>query len=96
MCVQQNMLVKDALRLMMKHGYSQLPVVNRDGHYVGVISERVVEFMEKENVAPSGRWWAARAPGVAMTEVTIHGAALDKDPATVAGWYAGLVAADRG
>jgi threonine aldolase len=61
-----------------------------------VISERVVEFMEKEKVAPSGRWWAARAPGVAMTEVTIHGAALDKDPATVAGWYAGLVAADRG
>lgn len=42
LCVQQNMLVKDALRLMMKHGYSQLPVVNRDGHYVGVISERVV------------------------------------------------------
>ncbi len=42
MCMQQNMLVKDALRLMMKHGYSQLPVVNRDGHYLGVISERVV------------------------------------------------------
>ncbi len=56
------------------------------------ITERVVEFMEKEKVAPCGAWWAARAPGVAMTEVTIHGAALDKDPATVAGWYAGLVA----
>jgi threonine aldolase len=61
-----------------------------------VISERLVEFMEKENVVPCGRWWAARAPGVAMTEVTIHGAALDKDPATVAGWYAGLVAEDAG
>jgi threonine aldolase len=56
------------------------------------ITERVVEFMEKEHVAPSGGWWAARAPGVAMTEVTVHGAALDKDPATVAGWYADLVA----
>jgi len=56
------------------------------------ICERVVEFMEKEKVAPCGRWWAARAPGVAMTEVTIHRAALDKDPATVAVWYAGLVA----
>ena len=32
-----------------------------------------------------------RAPSVAMTEVTIHRAALDKDPATVAGWYADLV-----
>ena len=27
-----------------------------------------------------------------MTEVTIHRAALDKDPATVAGWYADFVA----
>ena len=54
------------------------------------ITERVVEFMEKEKVAPCGRWWAARAPGLAATEVTIHGAALDKDPATVAEWYAGL------
>ena len=56
------------------------------------ITERVTEFMEKEHVAPCGRWWAARAAGVAMTEVTIHGAALDKDPATVAGWYADFVA----
>ena len=39
---------------------------------------------------------AARAPGVAMTEVTIHRAALDKDPATVAVWYAGLVSPDGG
>jgi hypothetical protein len=29
-----------------------------------------------------------------MTEVTIHAAALDKEPATVAGWYADLVRAD--
>ena len=56
------------------------------------VTERVAEFMEKERVIPSHGWWAARAPGVAMTEVTIHGAALDKDPATVAGWYADLVA----
>ncbi len=56
------------------------------------ITERVAAFMEKERIAPCGAWWSARAPGVAMTEVTIHGAALDKDPATVAGWYADLVA----
>jgi threonine aldolase len=61
-----------------------------------VITERVVEFMVQEKVAPCGRWSAARAPGVAMTEVTIHRAALDKDPATVAGWYADLVSADAG
>jgi threonine aldolase len=55
------------------------------------ITEKVLAFMEEEKVAPCGRWWAARAPGVAMTEVTIHRAALEHDPATVAGWYAGFV-----
>jgi len=59
------------------------------------ITERVVEFMEKEKVAPCGGWWPVRAPGLAMTEVTIHRAALDKDPATVAGWYADLVSPGR-
>jgi threonine aldolase len=60
------------------------------------VNERVVAFMEREQVMPCGRWWRARAPGVAMSEVTIHGAALDKDPATVAGWYAELTAPDGG
>ena len=27
------------------------------------ITERVVEFMEKEHLAPSGGWWAARHRG---------------------------------
>jgi len=44
------------------------------------------------------RWGfgSMRAPGVAMTEVTIHRAALDKDPATVAAWYADFVAPAAG
>lgn len=53
MCVQQSTLVKDALRVMMKNGFSQLPVVNRDGHYVGMFSERVVAhtyFLLGDNV----------------------------------------------
>ena len=55
------------------------------------ITERVIGFMEREKVVPTGGWWPARAPGLAMTEVTIHRAALDKDPAAVADWYADLV-----
>jgi CBS domain-containing protein len=42
LCAQQSILVREALQIMMKHGYSQLPVVNRDGLYVGMFSERVV------------------------------------------------------
>jgi threonine aldolase len=84
-------LVQRGLRLQPDppHTNSFLAFVDGDPD---AITERVVEFMKKEKVAPCGPWWAARAPGVAMNEVTIHGAALDKDPAIVAGWYADLVA----
>jgi threonine aldolase len=55
------------------------------------VNERLVTFMEERRLAPSGRWRAAAAPGVAVTEVTAHRAALEHDPAVVAGWYADLV-----
>ncbi|QIG43688.1 threonine aldolase [Nocardioides anomalus] len=57
-----------------------------------VVTERTVAFMAERGTVPCNPWWAARAPGTAMTEVTVAGAALDHDPATVAGWYADLVA----
>ena len=57
------------------------------------ITERVIAFMERERVVPSSPWWPARAPGLAMTEVTVQRPALAHDPSTVAGWYADLVAA---
>jgi hypothetical protein len=82
-------LVERGLRLQPDPPHTNTFLVFADGD-PEAITERVVEFMEKEKVAPCGGWRAARAPGVAMTEVTIHGAALDKDPATVARWYAEL------
>ena len=80
-------LVERGFRLQPDPPHTNTFLVFADGD-PDAITERVVEFMEKEKVVPSGGWRAAQAPGVAMTEVTIHGAALDKDPATVAGWYA--------
>ena len=56
-----------------------------------VVTERVVAFMEKESVVPSGAWRTAEVPGMTMTEVTAHSAALAHDPATVAAWYADFV-----
>lgn len=55
------------------------------------VTERVAAFAEREGVLPCGGWWPARAPGVAMTEVTFNRPALEHDPTTVAGWYADLV-----
>ena len=54
-------------------------------------NQRVVDFMQRESVVPSGMWREADVPGTAMTEVTVLSAALDHDPSVVAGWYADLV-----
>ena len=83
-------LVERGLRVQPDPPHTNTFLVFADGD-ADAITERVAEFMEKEHVQPCPRWWAARAAGVAMTEVTIHRAALDKDPATVAGWYADFV-----
>ena len=88
-------LVERGLRLQPDPPHTNTFLVFADGD-PDAITERVTEFMEKEHLQPCGRWWPARAAGVAMTEVTIHRAALDKDPATVAGWYADLVVAVTG
>jgi len=48
---------------------------------------RVVEFMERERVAPSGGWYETDVPGWAVTEVAVHDAALAHDPAQVADWF---------
>jgi hypothetical protein len=52
------------------------------------VSARVVEFMEREKIQPCGGWGAADVPGFAMTEVAVHDAALQHDPAQVAAWLA--------
>ncbi len=83
-------LVDRGFRLQPDPPHTNTFLVFADGD-PEVLTARVADFMEREKVVPSGGWWAAKAPGVAMTEVTIHGAALDKDPATVADWWAGLV-----
>lgn len=50
------------------------------------ILERKIDFMERELIEPCGGWWESRVPGIAMTEVAAHDAALEHDPAEVAGW----------
>ena len=88
-------LVERGLRIQPDPPHTNTFLAFADGD-PDAITERVAAFMEQEKVVPSGPWWPARAPGLAMTEVTIHGAALDKDPATVAGWYADLVSGAQG
>jgi threonine aldolase len=51
------------------------------------IVERMIAFMEREKVQPCGGWSKATVPGFAVTEVAVHDAALEHDPARVAAWF---------
>ena len=52
------------------------------------IVERKIAFMERQKVEPCGGWWESRVPGIAMSEVAVHDAALVHDPVQVATWIA--------
>jgi threonine aldolase len=82
-------LVDRGLRIQPEPPHTNSFLVFADGE-PDAITERVVAFMEKRRIALCASWWS-RAPGLAMTEVSFHRAALDHDPATVADWYADLV-----
>jgi threonine aldolase len=58
---------------------------------VDAIRERKVAFMEARSIEPFGGWRPAPVPGMVMTEVAAHDAALEHDPAQVAAWFAEIV-----
>jgi threonine aldolase len=55
------------------------------------IRVRKLAFMEDKLIEPCGGWGKAPVPGMAMTEVAAHDAALEHDPAQVATWIAEIV-----
>lgn len=57
------------------------------------VNERLLGFMERELVEPCGPWWDAVVPGFVTTEVAVQAAALELDPAVVAGWWHEVVLA---
>jgi threonine aldolase len=52
------------------------------------VVDRKIALMEREKVEPCGGWWGTNVPGVVMTEVAAHDAALAHEPAQVADWIA--------
>jgi threonine aldolase len=55
------------------------------------VARRKLAFMEREKVEPCGGWYPAQVPGMVMTEVAAHDAALEHDPAQVATWITEIV-----
>ena len=47
--------------------------------------------MEREKIEPCGGWYPSEVPGVVVTEVAAHDAALQHDPKQVATWIADIV-----
>lgn len=60
-------------------------LIHAEGEADAVL-ERVIVFMEREKIQPCGGWYAADVPGFVVTEVAVHDAALEHDPAQVAEW----------
>ena len=57
------------------------------------VEERLAVFMERERIQPCGSWADTGVPGVCTTEFAAYDAALEHDPAKVAGWFAELAGA---
>jgi len=55
------------------------------------IMERKLAFMEREKIEPCGGWDPSDVPGMTVTEVAAHDAALSHDPAQVAAWILEVV-----
>jgi len=55
------------------------------------VNERLLGFVEREQVVPCAPWWDAAVPGFVTTEIAVQVAALDFEPARVAGWWAEVV-----
>ncbi len=55
------------------------------------LMERKLAFMEREKIEPCGGWYPSEVPGIVMTEVAAHDAALAHDPKQVATWIAEIV-----
>jgi threonine aldolase len=55
------------------------------------IAQRKLEFMERTKIEPCGGWYPAQVPGMVVTELAAHDAALAHDPAKVASWITEIV-----
>jgi CBS domain-containing protein len=71
LCVPQNTRIRDALQLMMRHGYSQLPVVEDDGDLLGIISNKTIAHT-----------YFLLGGQVALLELTVDHCLMRVDPLT--------------
>lgn len=67
--------VLDALKIMQDHGFRRLPVIDEDGHPVGVVSQRSIEELKPQSGLPSiwqiGPWAARHNVGEVMSKRTV-------------------------
>jgi acetoin utilization protein AcuB len=70
--VTENAPVLDALKLMQQHGFRRLPVVDEDGHPVGVVSQTSIEKIKPQSGIPmiwqSGPWAVRHTVGEVMNK----------------------------
>jgi acetoin utilization protein AcuB len=68
--VTRNTPVLEALKIMQEHDFRRMPVVDEDGHFVGVISQKAIEKLKPQPGLPAlwqaGPWAAKHIVGEVM------------------------------
>lgn len=78
-------LVEAGLRVAPHPPHTSTFHVHADGD-PATAAVAMTALVERTGVAPCHPWRRADAPGMVRTEVAVHPAALEHDPAVVAGW----------
>lgn len=55
------------------------------------VNERLLAFVEREQVVPCAPWWDGAVPGFVTTEIAVTAASLEFGPDEVAGWWREIV-----
>jgi acetoin utilization protein AcuB len=67
--------VLEALKIMLEKGFRRLPVVDEDGHPVGVVSQRSIEKLKPQSGLPmlwqAGPWAARHTVGEVMSKKVV-------------------------
>ncbi len=70
--VKKDTPVLEALKIMQQHGFRRLPVVDEDGHPIGVVSQVSIEKLKPQSGLPmiwqSGPWASRRTVGEVMNK----------------------------
>lgn len=84
------LLVADGFRVDPDPPHTNTFLVFAEGD-ADAVNERLLAFMEREQLQPCSPWQTAEVPRFVVTEMAVQSGSLEHDPATVAEWWREVV-----